>query len=163
MKKGALELARLEKATEAYAQAVLLIQSYHSPADWKTTLQVEMECDKIESESLRLDALKYQINIRTKGFGWKSCHHPWSKNGRTYTSQELMSHLVNTIFPFEIQHQHAIPINPCVDLPSLQDHLKLETTSKDAYALNKNNNKKGQKILEDAKEIISKHDYGHQF
>ena len=69
-----------------------------------------MKYDKIESESLRLDALKCQINIRTKGFGWKSCHHPLSKNGRKYTSQELMLHLVNMVYPFEIQYQHAIPI-----------------------------------------------------
>ena len=115
---------------------LLALFNHINHAGWKAVLQAEMDYDKIESESLRLDALKYQINIRTKGFGWKSCHHPWSKNGRKYTSQELMSHLVNTVFPFEIQHQHAIPINPCVDLPSLQENLKLGTTSKDADALN---------------------------
>ena len=136
-----MNLARLEKATEAYAQAVVLIQSYHSPAGWKTALQAQREYGKIANESLKLDAVKYQINIRTKGFGWKSCHHPWSKNRIKYTSQELMSHLVNTVLSFEIQYQNAILINPCVELPFHQDHLNLGTTSKDADDLNETNKK----------------------
>lgn len=74
-----------------------------------------------------------------------------------------MSHLINTIFPFQIKHRNAIPINPCVDLPSRQEHLKLGTTSKDADGLNENNEKKKQKIVEDAENLVSKHDYGHQF
>ena len=106
MRKEALELARLEKATKAYAEAVVLIQSYHSPAGWKTKLGAEREYNKIKSENLKLDAVKYHINIRTKGFGWNSCHHPWSKNGRKYTSQELVSHLINirsnTVMQFQL-------------------------------------------------------------
>ena len=58
-KKEALELARLEKANQAYAQAVLLIQSYHSPEGWKTKLGAEREYNKIQSENLKLDAVKY--------------------------------------------------------------------------------------------------------
>ena len=42
--------------------------------------------------------------------------------------------------------------------------MKLKTTSKDADDLDKNNEKKKkQKIVEDAEELVSKYDYGHQF
>ena len=31
------------------------------------------------------------------GFGWKDLHHPWSKNGKVYTADELFKYLVDIL------------------------------------------------------------------
>jgi hypothetical protein len=42
--------------------------------------------DQLKSESARLKAVKEQIMIRSKEFGWEEAGHAWSKNGRVFNS-----------------------------------------------------------------------------
>ena len=71
------------KATEEYTRALILLETYHSVACWKTKEEVTREYDKLASETVKREAIKNQINIRTKGLGWTIMIHPWSKK-RSY-------------------------------------------------------------------------------
>ena len=64
--------------------------------------------------------LKFR-NIRIRGFGWKTIHHAWSKEGYTYTGDELKDHLFKNIFPYEFKQR--IPSVPSVNLPTRQKKL----------------------------------------
>ena len=91
------EMAReknMEKATEEYIEAMFLIQMYHSDACIKDDPKnVTKLMKKLKSETAQYDALKKNINIRVKGFGWEWCHHAWSKNGSKYSVKVLADHL----------------------------------------------------------------------
>jgi hypothetical protein len=54
---------------------------------------VSRELKKLKSESAKYNAVKENIMIRVKGFGWEWCKHAWSKDGRKYTVFELAKHL----------------------------------------------------------------------
>ena len=67
--------------------------------------------------------MKEQIRIRVIGFGWKDLHHPWSRDGRDYSPEELLTHLVDTIIPE--QSSRGIPDMPTMDLPSRKETKQL--------------------------------------
>ena len=84
----------LEKATEEYIDAMYFISIYHSDACIKDDPRnVAKMLKMIKSEAGKLDALKTNISIRVKGFGWEWCHHAWSKDGWKYSVKELSDHL----------------------------------------------------------------------
>ena len=91
------ELAReknMEKATEEYIEAMFLIKMYNSDACVKDDPKnVTKLMKKLKSETAQFDALKKNINIQVKGFGWEWCHHAWSKNGSKYSVKVLANHL----------------------------------------------------------------------
>ena len=62
---------------------------YNSPAGWRSKSKINQEYNKLKSESAKKKAMKLQIQIRVKGFGWKNLKHAWSKNGKDYTAAEL--------------------------------------------------------------------------
>ena len=39
--------------------------------------------------------------MRYLGLGIEEAHHPWSENTRSFTSQELLDHLVDKVIPHE--------------------------------------------------------------
>ena len=39
--------------------------------------------------------------MRYLGLGIEQAHHPWSENIRSFTSRELLDHLVDKVFPHE--------------------------------------------------------------
>ena len=124
------------KATEEYTRALILLETYHSVACWKTKEEVTRGYDKLTSETAKREAIKHQINIRTKGLGWTGMIHPWSKLGVMYTGDQLKAYFVNTILPFE--ENQIIPQVPNVNLPSRQQILSttLGTMSHDVQKLN---------------------------
>lgn len=54
---------------------------YFEKLRWKTETQVDKEIKKYTSASSKLQALKEQVNIRVKGFGWTEFKIPFSKKG----------------------------------------------------------------------------------
>ena len=88
-----------------------------SPAFWESVAKAKAAYKKLESNTARLNAVKEQIRIYVIGFGWKDLHHPWSKDGRSYTADELFKYLVQTLIP-EISRRGGIPNSPTMDLPS---------------------------------------------
>ena len=91
----------IEKAKEAYIRAWKLIEIYRSERGWKTLSQSWRTFNQLSSESARLRAVKEQIVIRWKGFGWDEAAHAWSKDQRPYSSLELMNHFVKVVLPME--------------------------------------------------------------
>ena len=39
--------------------------------------------------------------MRYLGLGIEEAHHPWSENTRSFTSRELLDHLVDKVIPHE--------------------------------------------------------------
>eukprot|EP00956_Cyclotella_meneghiniana_P011123 scaffold15566_cov34-Cyclotella_meneghiniana.AAC.1 len=113
----------LENAKEEYIKAWDLIDIYHSERGWKKLSQAMRVFNGISSEPTRLKAVKEQITIRVKGFGWKEAAHAWSKGGTAYDSLELMKHFVDVILPMEAK----------LGIPSEPDFKLQDNTTK--YAL----------------------------
>ena len=74
-----LKKAKILKATEEFTRSFILLEQYHSGACWKTKEEVTREYSKLTSETAKREAMKLQINIRTKGLGWTIMIHAWSK------------------------------------------------------------------------------------
>ncbi len=63
---------------------------YDSDDNWKgSVIHVTKGLKQLTSETARYDALKENIMIRVKGFGWEWARHAWTKNKRKYTVTEL--------------------------------------------------------------------------
>eukprot|EP00956_Cyclotella_meneghiniana_P037871 scaffold145784_cov49-Cyclotella_meneghiniana.AAC.1 len=100
---------------EKYIQAMNYIEQYHSGRCWKTVEQArrEFEFELLDSDPKRLKAVKEQITIRRRGFGWEDVGHYWSKDGYTYTAtSELFDHFVNVVL--EAERTREIPTEPDV-------------------------------------------------
>ena len=64
-----LKKAKILKATDEFTRSLILLEQYHSVACCKTKEEVTREYDKLTSETAKREAMKHQINIRTKGLG----------------------------------------------------------------------------------------------
>ena len=104
----------LREKGEKYIEAMNYIEQYHSGRCWKTAEQARREFELLDSDPKRLKAVKEQISIRRKGFGWEDVGHYWSKDGYTYTSRELFDHFVNVVL--EAERTRDIPTEPDVSL-----------------------------------------------
>ena len=62
-----LRKVKILKATEEYTKVIILLETYYSVACWKTEEKVTREYDQLTSETAKREAMKHQINIRTKG------------------------------------------------------------------------------------------------
>jgi len=74
-----------------------------------------------------LNAVKEQILIQYRGLGWKEAHHPWSKNGITFSSKQCIEHLTETVIPLVDILQ--IPAEPTLKFPSHPELQLLGTQS----------------------------------
>ena len=103
-----------EAKGEAYIEAMDYIEQYYSGRCWKTPEQTREDYEMIDSESKHLRAVKEQISIRRKGFGWEDVGHNWSKNGYTFTSKDLFDHFVSVVL--EAECSRDIPSEPNISL-----------------------------------------------
>ena len=115
-RRNRLRRRKLIAAQREYASALCFIEMYHSSDGWRTPAQCRSGFKKLTSKTARFEAVKNQIRIRTVGFGWKDLHHPWSKNGKQYSPEELLDHLINVILPK--QKRREVPKVPLVKLSS---------------------------------------------
>ena len=119
-----------------------------SPAFWKTVQKATHEYQKRESNTAKLNALKEQIRIYVVGFGWKDLHHPWSKDGRAYTADELFKYLVEKLIPE--QSKRGIPNSATIDLPARKVMPQLGMRTADLDALDQRYENEKQKAIEEA-------------
>jgi hypothetical protein len=89
---------QLVNAKEEYIKALDLIEIYYSERGWKKLSQARRVMNGLPSERARLGAVKEQIMIQVKGFGWKDVAHAWSKGNVSFNSAEFMEHFVNGTF-----------------------------------------------------------------
>jgi hypothetical protein len=79
-KEEMIKAKNMEKATEELIEAMYYYAMYSLAACWKDNVRIDdSELKKITSETARYDALKENIMIQVKGFGWDWCKHAWSK------------------------------------------------------------------------------------
>jgi hypothetical protein len=126
-----------EKALQKCMEENIDAQYYHrmwdSEACWKDDPKVvTRELKKLKSESAKYTAIKENINIRYKGFGWDWCKHAWSKDGRKYTVYELAKHLQWIIK--EEKHKSK-PKEPPINLPQRMDFPVLDTRTRNVASL----------------------------
>ena len=76
-----------------------------------------------------MNAVKEQIRIRVKGFGWSDLHHPWSEGGKDHSPDILLKHLIEKIIPQ--QNKRGIPKEPMMTLPSRKQTPQLGTRTSD--------------------------------
>jgi len=91
-----MELARaaaLEKATDAQIDILCYYKMYSQPVCLRMAKAFDTAMKKISAKGKKLDTIKENISIRVIGFKWEDLHHPWSKNGVQYSSDELAKHL----------------------------------------------------------------------
>ena len=63
---------------------------YDSMVFWKgSASRVNEGLKKLTYNMAKYDALKENITIRVKGFGWEWANHAWRKEKRPYTVKEL--------------------------------------------------------------------------
>ena len=93
---------------------------------------VTKELKKLKSEAAKFRAVKENIMIRVKEFGWEWCRHAWSKDGRKYTVFKLAKHLQMII---KKEKQLMIPSEPPINLPQRMDLPVLGTLTSDVTSL----------------------------
>ena len=65
--------------------------------------------------------------MRYLGLGIEEAHHPWSENTRSFTSRELLDHLVDKVFPHE--KTIILPTEAPITAPTLATFQKVGTIS----------------------------------
>ena len=59
--------------------------------------------------------------MRYLGLGIEEAHNPWSENTRSFTSRELLDHLVDKVFP----HEKNLPTEAPITAPTLATFQKV--------------------------------------
>jgi hypothetical protein len=106
------------------------------------------EYKKLGSYTTKINAVKLQIKIHVIGFGWKDLHHPWSKEGRAYTADELFKYLTNILIPE--QKRRGIPDSPTMDLPARKYTPQLGTRTAGVDRLDERYGKAKDKAIAEA-------------
>ena len=101
-----------EKATQLLIDCLYYHDMYFSPRRLKDAAAVDELLGKLTSKTAKLHEMKEQIRIRVLGLGWDDLHHPWSKDRKEFSFEELAAHLKNKIIPEESKRE--IPSKPPV-------------------------------------------------
>ena len=120
------ELAKeksMANASEEFIDGLYYHSMYFSDACWKDDYQVvAINLLKLKSDAARYNALKDNILIQVKGFGWDWCKHPWSKNGMKYTISQLSTHvqyIIKEEKAYDIPNEPPLKVPTRVNLPTL--------------------------------------------
>jgi hypothetical protein len=147
-KKQLLRQKKMLACQKEYGNKLTYIEMANSPVFWKTKPIAKREFKNLPSETARLNAVKEQIRIRTIGFGWKDLHHPWSKEGHTYTANELLQYLTDKLIPE--QTHRGIPTSPTMNMPSRKVTPQLGKITADVAELEEHYENEKQKAIEEA-------------
>ena len=148
------ELAKeksLEKASEEHVEAYYYHKMYHFPACWRSEEEVDTELEKIKTKADKLYAVKENILIRVKGFGWKEFAHPWSKNGVQYTPNQLAAHLKTII---QSEKTRTIPRKPPFFVPKRKVLPQLGQLTADVQAMDEWHLSNVEHLEENARTMI---------
>lgn len=70
-KEEILKQKNLNKAPEEFIDVTLFHQIWNSETCWTAVSEVTKTLQKFKTKKEKLEALKENINIRVKGYGWK--------------------------------------------------------------------------------------------
>ena len=103
---------QFDKAREEYRDSTLYFAMWGSKRHLKTPEEIENCLAMIDSEPKKREVMYENIDIRYKGQGIKDFHHPKSKNGKTFTSEELATHVKEKLVLEQAMIQSGeIPLN----------------------------------------------------
>ena len=147
------ELARqknMDSAAEEYIEAAILIKMYNSSAGIKDDpTNVTRVLKTLPTKTAKYEALKQNILMRTKGFGWDWAHHAWSKNGRDYSVKEL-SDWLRKIIRKQNKMKLVAPSEPVANVPQRMSLPILGTQTGDVEELDAKYMEDEQKFKSDA-------------
>ena len=110
--------------SEKYIDALYYNEIFYSVECWNTTAAVYRDMKKLNSKSYKLLYLKENIRMRVIGLVWEDLSMHWSKNGNSFTSEELALHLKMIV---SNQQSRYIPTKPPVLLLAQKSLPKLGT------------------------------------
>jgi hypothetical protein len=90
-----------ETKGEQWIESMDFIEQYKSDHCWKSRKQAIDDYNKWDSKAKPLKAVKEQISIWKKGFGWDDAGRKWSENSCVYSSWELLEHFLNVVLPIK--------------------------------------------------------------
>ena len=147
-KKQILRQKKMLACQKEYGIKLTYIEMANSLAFWKTKTIAKREFKNLASQTARLNAVKEQIRICITGFGWQDLHHPWSKEGHTYTANELLQYLTDKLIPE--QTHRGIPTSPTMNMPSRKVTPQLGKTTADEAEFDERYENEKQKAVEEA-------------
>ena len=87
----------LEKASNQYIECLVYHKLWDSDRCWKTAAEVRKGVKDLRFKKDKEQALKDNIQIRFKGFGWDDARTTWSKDGKKKSIAVLQSRLIEII------------------------------------------------------------------
>ena len=87
--------------------------------------------------------------IRYLGLGLEEAHHPWSENGHTFTSKELLNHFIHVVLPLEKKSE--LPMEASTTAPPLPTLQTVGTVSQLTLMKDQASREEDEKFTVDAK------------
>ena len=126
----------LEKAEDEYIERLIYHSMWDSDACWKTLSDVNDGLKRLKYKKDKFEALRNNILIRYKGFGWEDWKTPWSKNGRKLSIPDLTKRLKD-LFKMHNRNKDPIPEKPDMPTRKRKDGPILGTVSEQRKKLDK--------------------------
>ena len=127
----------LANASDDYIQSLIYHSMWNSEACMKTLNDVNSCLKNLNLKKDKLQALKDNIQIRYKGFGWEEWQTKWSGGGVSLSIPELTKVLKNHMKE-EIKRKRQVPDKPKVPIPQRKMMAILGTESKQRIKLDSN-------------------------
>ena len=148
---------RYEDAEEAFIESLIYHRMGKSDAYWKTVGEVTAGLKELKHKKDKMAALKDNIQIRYKGFGWEDCKTPWSEGGSQKSVADLTNRLKELI-RLENRYKWKIPTEPEVSVPKRKSLPVLGTQTHQAEELNRKASENKEAISKRAREKWSNRD-----
>lgn len=126
----------LENASDDYIEALIYHSMWNSEACMKTAKDITTGLKSLKYKKDKLQALKDNIQIRYRGFGWENWKTQWSHGGVQYSIPELTKTL-KELMKEEKKKKRSIPDKPKIPIPQRKDMPILGTESKQRGKLDK--------------------------
>jgi len=137
----------LDDAEDEFIESLIYHKMGHSDAYWATAGEVTAGLRRIKTKGAKIDALKDNIRIRWKGFGWKECETRWTVRSKALTIQELANRLKQLI-RMQKKSKWDIPDKPAAMVPQRKSIVFLGTATKQVRRLDEKA-KEGESALEE--------------
>ena len=127
----------MENASDDYIESLIYRSMWDSEASMKTINDVTAGLKCLKYKKDKLQALKDNIQIRYKGFGWEDWKTQWSHGNKSYTIPEL-SKILKDLIKEEKKKKRSIPDKPKVPIPQRKNMPVLGTETKQRAKLDTN-------------------------
>ena len=136
-KEESKKMKGLEDASDDYIEALIYHSMWDSEACMKTVNDVTTGLKNLKYKKDKLQALKDNIQIRYKGFGWENWKRHWSHGGIQYLIPQLTKTLKDLIKE-EKKTKRSIPEKPKVPIPQRKEMAIMGTGAKQRTKLDTN-------------------------